>query len=565
MTTSDNNFFHKQRVDVYVCIDGHTAQGTLQFGGFAIPIFNLKKYDPKFISTFFTYIKNKKYLTCTSLSGEITFTLYSIKIHELAVSADYLTIGKQLPSFDTFKLHMTGLSTWIEENRYFSSSEDYIERSINTDIISESFTFNSNKYSLSINYYSNTNNYRPEENDVSIKHSLVIRKLQGDFSLEECKNITHELRNLFSLLIGNSLSVTEIWVSNQDNPAISQWLFFPTVLYEQEPLQDARDALIPFGDMIQGNKLSTILSEFFTKDPFRNIWNRLVLSFREMGVWEYDILARVVTLEMYASVKTKGKTLRLSESLKIKFKQCLKNAIDQFEISQTFSQDNKLVFEGMKRSILETRNTSLPTLREKYEELLLELSPSLRKIISFTTDDFNIIKEVRDCTAHGREYNRRGFRDDITHEMQLSNRFLVLLMCYVYIELGFSEKEIITSLKISHCRFIRWANLDHCELDRLSGLAVFIKLNNPPENITLHNYEMVVVNHSYQEDSWFVNEKITQKLCREWQKSGIPCLLDYVKSKIPAPENHTFEMLQHAYIESEENETEHFSLVVIHS
>ncbi|MCA6941207.1 hypothetical protein LF927_08425 [Pectobacterium polaris] len=565
MTTESNSFYQKQKIDVIVDIDGRSLHGTLQFGGFEIPVFCLKNDGSPSVSVFFVYIRDKTELTCTSLGDGKIYTLHGIKLDELVVSADYVTMGKQYPHFDKFELHLTGISVWIEGNRGFSLNSDCLERSINTETISESFRFDSSNYIFSTNYHIDTHNQTPVKSHFSIEHTLVIQKVEGNFSFEECKKISHELRNLFSLLIGNSLSVSEIWIFNHGDPTRTRWLYFPTVLYAQEPLQNAFDAISRFTNLNEEKKWGTILSHFFSKNSFRNIWNRIVPSYGKMGAWEYDILSRVVTLEMYAGVKATGKRMKMERSLNRDFMNELKKTIDAFANSRNPSGENRIVFDGMAKSILDTKNTSLPTLREKYEELIRELSPSLRDAVSFTDDDFSRIKKIRDSTAHGLDYERQSLSEDITHEMQLSDRLLVLLMCFVYLELGFNENEIASLLKSSHCGFISDSGLNKRELDRLSGCAVFIKLTESPKHMTLRSHDMVVVNHSTKADTWYLNEEITRKLGTEWRNSGISFSLDYVKNIVPYKDGQTFELKQQAYIESEENETEHFLTVIIHS
>ncbi|WP_215844819.1 hypothetical protein [Candidatus Pantoea bituminis] len=138
-------------------------------------------------------------------------------------------------------------------------------------------------------------------------------------------------------------------------------------------------------------------------------------------------------------------------------------------------------------------------------------------------------------------------------------------MCFVYLELGFNEKEIASFFQHSHCRFISGADLNKRELDWLSGSAMFIKLTNPPKNMILNNLDIVVVNHSSKTDSWLLNEDITQKLRAKWLNSGISYSIDYVKSAVPCKEGQTFELNQQVYIEHEGSETENFLTVIIRS
>jgi len=565
MAIKNRSFYQENTIDVTVEVNNEILHGKLQFGGFRIPSFRLQNYSSSAASAFFAHAFDINELTCTSLNGGETYTLHKTKIREGTVLADFITEGKQQSHFDTFELHLTGISVWIEGQRGLNINGDCIERHYNTETISEPFHFDSNNYNLSTTHRIETHSETPVEGHFNIDHTLVIRKTEGFFTFEECRKVSHELRNLFSLLVGNSLSVKEVWIFNHEDPARYRWIYFLTVLYAQEPLRHSFDSLSSFSELTQERKWAELLSNYFSKDIFRTIWNRLVPSYGKMGAWEYDILSRVVILEMYSGVKTTKKKMKLEKRINSDFIKEITNTIDRFASSRNISGTNQIVFEGMKKSILATRNTSLPTLKEKYEALMEEISPPLKDAISFTDDDFWRIKKLRDSIAHGFDYDRHNSGDDITHEMQLNDRLLVLLMCFAYLELGLKENEIASSLLHSHCRFIGNAGLNKRELSRISGDAIFITLVAPPKSLQLRSYESIVLNHSIETDTWQLNEELTDKLRTEWFKSGIPVSVDYIRSIAPEKEGQTFELIQRAYIECEGIETEHYLIVLINA
>lgn len=74
---------------------------------------------------------------------------------------------------------------------------------------------------------------------------------------------------------------------------------------------------------------------------------------------------------------------------------------------------------------------------------------------------------------------------------------------------------------------------------------------------------MVILDHSKEDGKWYLNEEITENLHVKWHKSGIPTLLDYIKSIYSQKVDEDFEILNKAYIESGGIETEHFGAVII--
>lgn len=561
MKSESNSFYLKKIVDVHVDIESEIICAKLEYGDFGLPTLRIDTLPDT--TEFYNHVRDNEELTCTTLSEGEIITLHGITLGDSCIFADYLTKGKMLPRFDKIELHLTGLSVWIEGRRGFQRNSDRLERDISTERFSEPFSFRSQSYFLTTNFHINTHNESPVKCHFEFEHTLVIQKKEGNFYFTECRELAHELRNLFSLLTGHALSVRDVWVFSHANPAQYQWLYFPSVLYAKYPLQYDFHAVCDFSSLIEGKKWEGILSKYFGNDTFRNIWNRLVPSYGEMGAWEYDILSRVIILEIYAGVKTADRKLKLSRIINRDFMKALHETIESFSASRDLSSDDRIVYEGMAKAILSTKNTSLPTLREKYDALMEQLSTSFRKAISFTDSDFNRIKNLRDSTAHGDEYERHSQGNDISYEMQLSDRLLVLLMCFVYLELGFSENEIASFFQKSHCSFIRNANLNMRELDRLSGGVTFIKLTKPPREIILKNYDMVILDHSKEDGKWYLNEEITENLHVKWHKSGIPTLLDYIKSIYSQKVDEDFEILNKAYIESGGIETEHFGAVII--
>ncbi|CCF10236.1 HEPN domain-containing protein [Pantoea ananatis] len=561
MKRNNNSFYEKKVIDVSVELGSEIFYGKIEYGGFGIPTFRLNTIPDS--TVFYEHIRNNPELTCRTIPNFEDITLHGTTLSGGQVIADYISTGKPAPKFDTLEINLTGLSVWIEGRRGFQCQNERLERDISTEKLSETFTFRSENYLLKNHLRVNTHNESPVKCSFEFEHTLVIQKMHGILDFDECRDLAHEARNLFSLLTGHALSVSDVWIFNNKTPSIYQWLYFPSVLYSQTPLQKDFEAICDFSSLTEEKKWAEILSCYFSNTYFRDIWNRIVPSYGKMGAWEYDILSRVIILEMYASKKTASKKIKLDKGISKQFMLELRKTIDDFSKSRNLSGDNLKVYEGMSKSILSTKNTSLPTLREKYEALMEQLSPELRKAISFNENDFNRIKSLRDSTAHGAEYERHSQDGDISHEMQLSDRLLALLICLAYLDLGFTEKEIAYYFQRSHCSFIRNADMNRRELDQIIGEATFIKLATPPQTTTLRNYDTVILDYSTANDSWHLNEESTVNLHTKWHKSGVSNLLDYIKNIHPQKEDKDFETLHKVYIQSGGVETEHLNAIVI--
>ena len=219
----------------------------------------------------------------------------------------------------------------------------------------------------------------------------------------------------------------------------------------------------------------------------------------------------------------------------------------------------------MEKAILATKNTSLPTLKEKYEALMSKIDISLKDAISFSDEDFSQIQKIRNSTAHGDVYKRLSQGANITLEMQLSDRLLLLLMCFIYLELGFTESDIADSFLRSHSQFKGNARINSRELDRLADAAEFIELAIPPRSLSLNNWDMILLNHDLKKNIWVLNEEITKSIRSGWHSSGIAFLNDYVQSLVTLSEGEKIETLGKAYVTSDGHETEHYGVIVIRS
>ncbi|KTS71922.1 HEPN domain-containing protein [Pantoea stewartii] len=565
MGDENENLFHEKDIEVEVVIEEKRYPGKLSFDGTRFPKLQLRNlYSPKGL-VFLECLKGKSELTCISLKDKRKYTMSGVNDNDTFFSAKYITEGEPLVTFDKMTINISGFSVWLEGMENYSLNPDSIEKNTKSSILTERFSSQGENYTLSI-YLKRGNQGNDAENEgAGSEPALEIIKEQGCLNFKECSFLSHQLRNLFSILTGRPLSVKNVWVSDTKIPDSFRKLHFPLVMYSKSPLKHPNEALTEFAYLLRRDILSKAINNFFTDDNFRKIWNRIIPSYEQLGVWQYDILSRVIILEMYASIKTKEKKLSISDSLNRKLKEKLKQSIMEFESETGIKGEELIVLRGMERSILATKNTSLPTLKEKYEELLRILPSTLIGVISISDEDFKRIKKLRDSIAHGNPYSTYSGDIDITHEIQLNDRLLVLLICFVYFELGFNENDIIHFFRYSFCHFINSSGINKRELDRLSGEVDFLKLSSPPKNNALSSPAMIVVNHTIDNDKWFINEEATQKLRTEWFTSGIHHSQEYVESITPAKQNQTFELKQRAYIETDGQEKEYYIVVIIHS
>ncbi|QLR72522.1 hypothetical protein HV337_08180 [Citrobacter freundii] len=563
-TITKSSFFTEQTINVTLQSEDTSVPCILSFGGMGMPELRVQDFSQASKALIKQLSGETRELSCSGVQDGQIYTLHDLDVREGVIHAEFITFGKSDFAFDSVEVHLTGLSMWIEGMRGFVLNGERLERDISVKRFKESFSFESGKYFLSNDCQLKPLKDDPVDCHIQITHPLVIQKTNGVFSLPECRNVIHELRVLFSLLVGASLSVEEVYIFNADRTQFKK-LYFPSVIYAETPLKHSVNALLNFWTLTEDNRWGEILKNFFNHATFRTIWNRVVPAFNPLGIWEFDILARVVILEMYADNQSKKAKLKLDGALYGTLITTLKKTLSQFSASHKLEGDSKTVFEGMEKAILATKNTSLPTLKEKYEALMSKIDISLKDAISFSDEDFTQIQKIRNSTAHGVVYKRLSQGVDITQEMQLNDRLLLLLMCFIYLELGFTESDIANSLLRSHSQFKGNARINSRELDRLAGAAEFIELAILPRSLSLNNWDEILLNHDLKKNIWVLNEEITKSIRSGWHSSGIACLNDYVQSLVTLNEGEIIETLGKAYVTSDGHETEHYGVIVIRS
>ena len=371
------SFFSEQTVNVTIQSEDTSVPCILSFGGMVMPELRVQAFSQASKALLKQLSGETRELSCSGVQDGQKYTLHDLDVQEGVIHAEFITFGKSDLAFDSVEFHLTGLSMWIEGMRGVVLNGERLERDISIKRFKESFSFESGKYCLSNGCPLVSMKDDAVDCHIQIRHPLFIQKTNGTFSLHECRNVIHELRVLFSLLVGASLSVEEVYIFNADRSQFKK-LYFPTVIYAETPIKHSVNALMNFWTLTEENKWGEILKNFFHHNTFRTIWNRVVPAFNPLGIWEFDILARVVILEMYADNQSKKAKLKLDGALYGELIATLEKTLNQFSASHKLEGDSETVFAGMKKAILATKNTSLPTLKEKYEALMSKIDISLK-------------------------------------------------------------------------------------------------------------------------------------------------------------------------------------------
>ncbi|WP_157635018.1 HEPN domain-containing protein [Vibrio rhizosphaerae] len=558
------NFFESYKFTVKFNFDNQDLTGVLSFNQSGIP--HLKIHTDNHILLFEECRVIEDPITCYEIGSNKTFTLHQSELQRGAIIiCRFVTTGSLIPNgIDLIEVHLTGISTWFERLRSSEITETEFKRDTSVEKFSVNFNYNKNNYTIENHRYVSSTAMASTEHHIKIQDCFIVKKINGTFTLNEAESIALEIRSLFSLLLGYSLSIKELYLIPSEKRHDYQSLIFPSVTYEDKPLDEFHQALCNVDNLFMWNLWKTIIQNYFKIKSFRTIWNRLVVSLSRSkpGIWEYEILSVVVTLEMYCEQESKGKGHKLDKVKFNELKSQLSQTLEEFIVDNDLSSKDLLVLKGFESVLADLRNTSHPTLQQKYDFLMSRTSNDIKEAISFSEDDFKILKKIRNSVAHGKNYNT-VINGEITKEVQLKDRLLTLLMYFVFHELGFSDTQIAKSLSYTHNSFIINAGGNERARDKLAGTARFITLQEDIDLKNFGSFDYIVVDYEFNNNQFTLNKPLSYETKYHWHGSGISDVRNFVKDKLPKDSNAELEYVNKLYISSGRNEKCYYGVILL--
>ncbi|EGM70495.1 HEPN domain-containing protein [Shewanella sp. HN-41] len=565
MSQRELSFFEEYRHTVKFSLDCEEYTGVLSIN--ASQILNLvihtDKHDLLFADE--DRVINLP-IICYEIGSRKTFTLHQSELQRGGqITCRYITTGSLLSNdIDQFEVHLTGISTWFERLRTTEITDTELKRNTAIDKFLVDFTYQKNDYSIENHRYVSSPTTTPTEHLIQIEDCFIIKKKNDKFTLREVEKLTLEIRNLFSLLLGYSLSIKNLYVFSSSKRHDYKSIIFSSIIFEKIPFKNHHDTLCHYNNVSGWELWETIITNYFKVKSFRTIWNRLVVSFSNSRteIWQYRILSVVVTLEMYCEQESKGKGHKLNRAKFNELRSQLNDTLQTFIESNEFSEDEKLVIDGIESVITNLKNTSHPTLQHKYDFLMSKTSNDIKEAISFSNSDFDVLKRLRNSVAHGLDY-KTVIDGEITKEVQLKDRLLVLLMYFVFRELGFSDTQIAQNMSKTFNPFIHNADLNKRARDKLAGTASFITLH---EEIDLNRFSFVdclVIDHDAKSGQFTLNEHLSYEIKHNKRNSGIADVRDFIRSKLLQNIDFEIEYVNTLYLSSGADEKCYYGAIVL--
>ncbi|EFE7862559.1 HEPN domain-containing protein [Citrobacter sp. Cb014] len=496
---------------------------------------------------------------CEEVVGRNSFRLHGCECSYGIVYPKFITNGHQSYKSNKLQVFLTGISEWFDGMRGYNYENEKFTRDISIDKMKASFHFKGVKYEVENDRDVNVISDSTTNHTINIEYSLFITKGKGIISYDEVSDIIREIRNLFSILLGTSLSVKCLFLISKDSNKKYSSIYFYQHRYDEKPLRHIHETFCPFSYIMKCNLFPTIIESFFAKKSFSTIWNRLIPIFNGVETWDLDILSNVVALEMYCSLVSRGQGHKLDLEIFNKLKDGLVDFISDFSSKYDLNDSDLSLLEGLKSAVNGLKNTSHPTLKEKYEFLLEGVSPSIKEAIAFSENDFNVIRKIRNSVAHGLKYSTLK-KGDITQELQIKSRLTLFLMYLAYRELGFSDEQFAFCIHYTHSPILRGSGYNERGVDKLAKTAEFITL----DKISLNDYithKPIVIWRDLSNDSYSLDENLSYEVQNNWPDNKHKDARDFVRSFIT--EAVTIDYLSKVYLNNGECEKLHYGVLLV--
>lgn len=455
---------HKYAVEVYHDALGKLGNATLAFGK---RNFVRLKFEGHDVGGDLAYGKIYDVLKVRTIDGEL-FTLFDCKCYGFYCYAYYVVIGDVGDKFKAIQVRFSDVSEWfmqwqrivgnVGEELAWKNAPDQISAYVKTS--DEEFSINTEIVS---SYKKAGENYLINQHIV-----FIFESISATFCPEDIKNKSHEIANLFSILLAHPISAISARVSEDGD----RWYvaYFPTFKRAKRDVHDRGFHIRCFASMsmLEGKWQSLI--EHYYKSAYREIsWTWLAGMQRYKGFWQYKVLGHVAILDKYVSQFSKDQVVATRPSKDGMRK--LRNVLERMVEQLTDTQRNE-VLALVDKSLSGSRELNFG---EEYKFAVEHSDSDVIRIINISDDDFSHIKKVRDKIAHGDAVTI--VTNDLSKESGILDKITLLLTYWAFMDFGLTKADFLKCMTGNHSRLSLNPALDKVHLERITGTSGFYQVS----------------------------------------------------------------------------------------
>ncbi|ELZ0585419.1 TPA: hypothetical protein PXP68_001963 [Yersinia enterocolitica] len=566
---SEINFIDELQENVDIELpNGKTIDGELNISRDRSPFIDSDNYSLKKNDLLPSTKNGLGFIKCTSRKN--TYHCYGDNIWMNFFQPKYIVQIDRDTVFSGVEVALTGVSAWLDEGLGCTCLENEVSKKFPTKKIHEEVTINGQIFTISSEHYYSV---KTEVTITKIKEYQTIKifKKNGSLTLKELDDLACDIKIIFSLLLVGELSFNSIQLIEAGTLKAFPF-YFLDLSSKKESFSSSRYCFTSANQLFANKSWKGIFDGYFSKKnkyDRDNIWPRVVNMFSYDGFWEYDILGVVSILDAY-SQKLYGKKehVYFPECPEIKDK--LEPILEKLKNDSNHDKAALELIERISTTIKETKRNV--TLSDRVQNYLNTLDESIITILNFTNDEFNLIKKVRNCAAHGSAINEK-IKGNIQVVFSTRDKILILLIYSAYMKLGFKPLDFYHFLKITMSKLKNNFDINSYELDKVTNSAKFISLDEEEfekfKNETTKKITNMNMACEYLKDtrtyvySNYLNDILLPKRLLNHNNRKFLTIESYLSNTMDSFDKYELEVIRKAYLEYGNEHIEIYSLVLI--
>ncbi|WP_420547597.1 HEPN domain-containing protein [Curvivirga sp.] len=379
-------------------------------------------------------------------------------------------------NFRSFCFVIQGLTKWFDNSKFTKSNDNYITKYLNTNKFSSYLSDNSlGRIKISSNNWSQTKTHKNELFTLKQKTAITVEAVDACFSCDQVRLYINKITQLLSILAGYPLNVEYCY---HQNDKILNPMYFLTFHEENQNFEHKHECFVRADYLFTENRWDMIFKNALeiNVEKFQDIWCRLPELSNFSKFWQYELLACVSLVDKYSKSFSQASDDKIPRGKFKKIKSDLKKFVEEATDQDTFSRKELNVINSIIEQVQYIKNTKYPNFESCFTYTYEKMGQPVRDIINLSPEDFKHIKQLRDKVAHG-ELPKTKLQGNITYEMMLQNKLLVILYFWALQDFGISEKDIIKFLGNWMHPMIRAARLNKTAIDREISPHKFLPVN----------------------------------------------------------------------------------------
>ena len=459
------------------------------------------------------------------IAANRTYTLIECEVINNSILPKLIVKGdKKNNRFKKISILLQGVSEWMDSDGRFKISNKEIIRKREQKIFDiDVLCSDGQALTISCEHWCQTKRHKANNHLLEIYTPITIEKKNGIWSASELIEKTHDIRSVFSLLLGFPIGIEYVLDRTTSNKG--QSVYFPNATTEKSHVSVIKECFVSSAYLFAQNRWEGVFNNFFgaNKAIFKNVTSRVAGMLSYNGFWEYRILAYVSLVDKYVSLNAEANDISLShrkfKQSKRRIKCLLENLKQEIEINDEEERGKYiLIFDSIAKQVNGFKNSRFSSFYEKFKFTMGKMNKDIKEIINLTDEDFQYLKRLRDKIAHGEEPSIKH-DGDITYEAGLNSKLELLLYYWVYSNLGFTDNDFIVFLNNWLHPTIRQAYLNTQALDKVSGRYFYLTTNKTNfARAKKQQFSCLVLDYVKRSDSYRINTKATA-IVEDWHRN----------------------------------------------